>query len=82
MTIKQYFCVDESLNKQEDDLNAQQQSLHDCNISQKLCESLQINCIFRLSLGLSRQIMEFHEEHEAISTSIFFYFGRNMLKAK
>ena len=40
-------------------LNAQQQSLHSCKIQQQSCESWQINCVFRLSLGLSTQIMEF-----------------------
>ena len=40
-------------------LNAQQWSPHNCKTPQKICESWQMNCVFRLSLGSSTQIMEF-----------------------
>ena len=64
----------------------------------KIYESWQENCVFRLSLGLSIQIMEFKykEAYKMIETgvlvwksknmksyrSIFFCFGSKMLKAK
>ena len=79
-------------------LNAQQQSLHDCKISQQFCENWQINCVFRLSLSLSTQIMEFQykQAYKMIETGVLvwkskkmkpyqpvsFHFGSNMLKAK
>ena len=79
-------------------LNAQQQSLPDCKISQQFCENWQINCVFRLSLSLSTQIMEFQykQAYKMIETGVLFWkskkmkpyqpvsfhFGSNMLKAK
>ena len=79
-------------------LNAQQQSLHDCKIPQKISESWQINCVFRLSLGLSIRILEvdYKQAYKMIETGvlvwkskknkpyqpIFFYFASNMHKAK
>ena len=79
-------------------LNAQQQSLHDCKIPQKSRESWQIHCVFRLSLGLSTQILEveYKQAYKMIETGvlvwkskdikpyqpILFYFGSNMHKAK
>ena len=77
-------------------LNAQQQSLHDCKISEQLCESWQINCVFRLSLGLSTQIMKFQykQAYKMIETGFLvwksknmkpyqpIFFGSNMLETK
>ena len=59
MTNTQYFCVDESLKQQKTSSNARQGSQHDCKIPQKLFERWEINCVFRLSLRLFTQIMEF-----------------------
>ena len=79
-------------------LNAERQSLHDCKLPQKISESWQINYVFRLSLGLSTQILEvdYKQAYEMIETGVlvrkskkikpyqpvFFYFGSNMHKAK
>ena len=61
MTNKQYFCFEESLIKKIG-FNAQQRSLRDCRIPQQICESWRINCVIRLSLGLSTQIIEFEDK--------------------
>ena len=39
-------------------LEFNRQSLHDCKIQQQVCESWQINCVCRLSLGLSTETMD------------------------
>ena len=78
--------------------NAQQQSLHDCKIPQKISKSWQIHCVVRLSLGWSTQIWEvkYKQAYKMIETGvlvwksknikpyqpIFFYFGSNMHKAR
>ena len=48
-------------------LNVQQRSLHDCKTPQQICESWQINCVFRLFLDFSTQLMEF-EDKQAYKT--------------
>ena len=45
--------------KNKNSLNAQQRSLHECKIPQTNCESSEVNCVFRLSLRFSTEIMEF-----------------------
>ena len=46
----------------KNDLNARQRSLRHCKIPQQIGESWKVNCVFRLSLGLSTQIMEFEDK--------------------
>ena len=59
IAIKQYFCVEESVKKQKNGLNAEQRSLHDCTVLQQICESLQKNWVLRLSSSFSTKIIEF-----------------------
>ena len=72
MTIKQFFCVEESLKFGKIGLNAKQWSLHDCKIPQKISESWQMNCVFRISSGFSPQIMEFEykQANKMIETGV------------
>ena len=77
--------------------SAQQQDLPEPMIPQQLCESWQVNCVSRLSLGLSTQIMEieYNQACKMIETGVlvwksnnlkpkqpFFHFGIKMPKAK
>ena len=98
MTIEQYSCVEVTHQITKNGLKAQQQSLHDCKTPQHVCESWQVNCVFRLYLALSTRIMEFEykQAYKMIETGvlvwksknmkpyqpIFFYIGSNKLKAK
>ena len=61
-------------------LNAEQQSLHGCKIPQQICEGWQINCVFRLSLDLSNQIMEFEgkQAYKVFETGVLVWKSKNM----
>ena len=98
MTSKQYFCVGELLNYQK---ILWMHSNGDCTTvryHRKIYESWQKNCVFRFSLGLFTQIMDFKykQAYKMIETgvlvwksknlksyqAIFFCFGSKMVKTK
>ena len=60
--------------------NAQQQSLHDCKIPQKISKSWQIHCIVRLSLGWSTQIWEvkYKQAYKMIGTGVLVWKSKNI----
>ena len=81
ITSKQYFCVGELLKYLKNGLNAKQWSLHHCMIPhKKICESWQKNCVFRLSLRLSTQIIEFEykQAYKMIGTGVLAWQSKNM----
>ena len=80
MTSKQYFCVGEILNYQK---ILRMHSNGDCTnvrYHRKIYESWQKNCVFRLSLGLFTQIMEFRykQVYKMIATGVLVWKWKNM----
>ena len=80
MTNKQYFCVGELLNYQK---ILWMHSNGDCTTvryHRKLYESWQKNCVFRLSLGLFTQIMEFKykQAYKMIETGVLVWKSKNL----
>ena len=80
MTSKQYFCVGELLNYQK---TLWMLSNGDCTTVKhhtKIFESWQKNCVFRLSLGLFSQIMEFKckQANKMIETGVLAWKSKNM----
>ena len=97
MTTKQHFLRQRVTQITKNGLNAQERSLHDCKIPQHIFESWWINCVLRLSLGLSTLIMEFEDKqaYKIFETGVLvwkskkmescqpiFNNGNNMLTAK
>ena len=81
MVRKQYFCLEDLLNYFKNGLNAQQWRLHHCKIPHKnLWKLTKKNCVFRLSLGLSTQIMEFKytQAYKMIETGVLVWKSKNM----
>ena len=58
----------------------QQQKLHICKIPERICESCQVNYVFRVSLDLSTQIMEFEYKQacKMIETGVLVWKSNNM----
>ena len=80
MTNKQYFCVGELLNYQK---KFWMHSNEDCTTVRyhtKNYESWQKNCVFRLSLGLFTQIMDFKykQAYKMIETGVVVWKSKNM----
>ena len=60
-------------------LDEQQQSLQNCKKPQQICKYWQINCVFRLSLCVSTQIMEFEykQAYKMIETGVLVWKSKN-----
>ena len=59
------------------------QNLHDCKVPQQTREGWQINCVFRLSLGLSTQIMafEYKQAYKKAETGVLVWFENQRLRS-
>ena len=98
VTIKQYFCVEESLKCWKICLNAQRWSLHDCKIPQKYLWKLTVILYFQAFFGFvytnhgvwvqaSKQndcnrSLVWKSKNMKPNQLIFSYFGSNMFKTK